>query len=142
MYFGKNGERYAEDIFALLSIDEQEEFEGRGYVIVDNDVMAGINNIANTEQKDIIADENGYPILQERIKSDKDILKSELNGLQAYLNSSDYVSIHYGEILTQENKTIFLDKVSSTFNMSNMNILIKREEARDRIDELRILIEE
>jgi len=142
MYFGKNGERYAEDIFALLSIDEQEAFEGRGYVIVDNDVMAGINNIANTEQKDIIADENGYPILQERIKSDKDILKSELNGLQAYLNSSDYVSIHYGEILTQENKTIFLDKVSSTFNMSNMNILIKREEARDRIDELRILIEE
>ena len=140
MYFGKNGERYAEDIFALLSIDEQEEFEGRGYVIVDNDVMAGINNIANTEQKDIIADENGYPILQERIKSDKDILKSELNGLQAYLNSSDYVSIHYGEILTQENKTIFLDKVSSTFNMSNMNILIKREEARDRIDELRTLL--
>jgi len=140
MYFGKNGERYAEDIFALLSIDEQEEFEGRGYVVVDDEVMAGINKIANTEQKDIIADENGYPILQERIKSDKDILKSELNGLQSYLNSSDYVSIHYGELLTQESKAIFLDKVSNTFNISNMNILIKREEARDRIDELRILI--
>ena len=68
--------------------------------------------------------------------------KEELATLQSYLNSSDYVSIHYGELLTQESKTIFLDNISTTFNMSNMNILIKREEARDRIDELRILIEE
>ena len=81
-----------------------------------------------------------YPDMVIIENKDKDILKSELNGLQAYLNASDYVSIHYGELLTQESKAIFLDKVSSTFNISNMNILIKREEARDRINELRILI--
>ena len=81
-----------------------------------------------------------YPEMVIIENKDKDILKSELNGLQAYLNSSDYIGTHYGEILTQESKATFLDNISTTFNMSNMNILIKREEARDRIDELRTLL--
>ena len=140
MYFGKNGERYAEDIFALLSIDEQEEFEGRGYVIIDNDVMSGINKIANTEQKDIIADENGYPILQDRIKSDTDILKSELRSLISYLNLSDYVGIHYGELRTQESKVVFLSRMSTKFSMSNLDILTKREDTRNRVEEIKVLL--
>ena len=135
MYFGKNGERYPIAIFKRLSEEEQASF-----IEIDDDIMNSLLEESNNTNCEIVVGLDGRPKLKERIKSDKDILKSERNGLQSYLNSSDYVGIHYGELRTQESKTIFLDKVSNTFNMSNMNILIKREEARDRIDELRILL--
>ena len=115
-------------IFKRLSEEEQAFF-----IEIDDDIMNSLLEELNNTNCEIVVGLDGRPKLKERIRNEQETL-------QAYLNSSDYIGTHYGEILTQENKTIFLDKVSSTFNMSNMNIFINREEARDRIDELRILL--
>ena len=135
MYFGKNGERYPIAIFKRLSEEEQTSF-----IEIDDDIMNSLLEESNNTNCEIVVGLDGRPKLKERIKSDTDILKSELRSLISYLNLSDYVGIHYGELRTQESKVVFLSRMSTKFSMSNLDILTKREDTRNRVEEIKVLL--
>ena len=133
MYYGTiNGERYPKEIYNRLSKDKQKEF-----IEIDDDTMMELVNTANSTNKDIVVGKDGKPMLQDREISEEDAYQSELTNLKSFLNKSNYIAINYGALRNEDKKTLFLAETSDTFGMTNEEIFDKRDEAIDRINELR-----
>lgn len=95
-------------------------------VFIKDDVMKEIVNRANKEQLDILSDKNGYPILVERIYTEKEKLENEYFQLKFFLKDSEkyiYQSFENGGIFKEDYPEIFK----------------QRQEAKNRIKELEIL---
>lgn len=92
------------------------------YKIVSDEIWENCINQANKENKTISCDEDGNPILVNRVIGEEEKKNQELDSLYSYLKDTDYVSIKIAEgAATKEDYATILEK---------------RAEARKRINEL------
>lgn len=89
--------------------------------IDDTDWQAYINQ-ANQDGKELSHDENGNPLIIDRVISEEEKKRQELDSLHGYLQQTDYVAAKLAEgVATKEEYA---------------EVLTKRAEARKRINEL------
>ena len=95
------------------------------YVEIDEELHMQLIEKANNENKEIIPDENGFPKLVDRKPpSEKEMAEYHIQELQFYLKETDWYVLRFIET----NKPIPTD------------IKIKRQNAREKISELRKLL--
>jgi len=87
-----------------------------------------------------ITDEEETAIREQKDIDNQVVEKRELAKLETFLNQSNYIAINYGALRSEEKKLLFLADVSDTFEMTNEEIFDKRDEAIDRINELKEII--
>ena len=134
MYFGTvNGERYPKEIYNRLSKERREEF-----IEIDDDTMMELVKNANSTNSDIIVGNDGNPTLQERMESLDDVIKNQISSLKQFLSNSNYIAINFGALRTDEKKELFLATTSDTYGKTNEEILDEREDAVERINELKV----
>lgn len=122
-YFGKHKE-----LGIYMSSTETDFFDE--YVEVPVEEMHEINRESCKTGKILSADENGYPVLLDlpqpkKEDLDKEVYRNELEELQKYLQDTDWYAIRFSE----------------TGKKVPKDISEKRENARNRISELRLLID-
>ena len=66
--------------------------------------------------------------------------KKELATLESFLDQSNYIVINLGKKFTVEARNLYFKEVSSRFNMTNLEVMEKQEEAIARINELKEII--
>ncbi len=84
-YINNDGLRFPKEIYDKLP-DEQKKY----FVSLKDEDYHNLVNKSNNENKEILV-KNGQIILSERIVTKEDKLKNELNSLQAYMASTDWI---------------------------------------------------
>lgn len=96
------------------------------YVELSDDEHYQLMVEANKQNKKIVADENGYPILVDYPEpTDKEKAEREIQSLQSYLTSTDWYAIRFAD----------------TGESVPPDIKAERQKARERISELRKIVE-
>ncbi|MGD1818934.1 MAG: hypothetical protein ACPKOI_03505 [Pleomorphochaeta sp.] len=85
-YINKNGDRYPQDIYQKLDDKKRLNF----IAIEDNEYFDMLNKANSTNKK--ISIEYNKVVLVDRVVSEIDKLKNELNSLQSYMDSTDWIS--------------------------------------------------
>ncbi len=95
-------------------------------------------SFANTTEDCEIEQTQDYTKIIKTEVSLEDKNKSKLFELQDFLNDSDYIGRKISEIIAlDQNLENFLNEYSDKFQMTNREILIKSQEARVRLNELK-----
>ncbi|MDP0487907.1 MAG: hypothetical protein Q7K36_00170 [Fusobacterium sp. JB020] len=85
-YINNDGLRFPKEIYDKLPDEQKKDF-----VSIKDEDYNNLVNKSNNENKEILV-KNGQIILSERIVTKEDKLKNELNSLQSYMDSTDWIS--------------------------------------------------
>jgi len=125
-----------------------EKMENNYYKSSDNEIYSFIGNNESETMDNKIKELGLVSITEEEfneIQNKKDIdnqvaEKKELSTLEAFLDQSNYIVINLGKKFTEEARNLYFKEVSSRFNMTNLEVMEKQEEAIARINELKEII--
>lgn len=87
-----------------------------------------------------ITDEEETAIREQKDIDNQVAEKKELAKLETFLNQSNYIVINLGKKFTMEARNLYFKEVSSRFNITNLEVMEKQEEAIARINELKEII--
>jgi ADP-heptose:LPS heptosyltransferase len=110
------------------------------YAYEDNVNQEIINERSERLELIQITEEEVESIQKQKDLDNKVAEKQEKFKLKLFLNESNYIVINLGKKFTIEERTKYFNKISKKFNMTNLEVMNKQEEAIKRINELELII--